>query len=99
MRCGGRESVLGGTDIRKLQNAREGLLQFKVLVTRVANLGFRENEEEIRLGFRLCEMIYKLRDVEESDELLFLSENVKNKKFLRFESMRIVAWGSTSRHN
>jgi len=34
-------------------------------------------------------MIYKLRDVEESDEVLFLSENVKNKKFLRFESMRI----------
>jgi len=31
-------------------------------------------------------MIYKLRDVEESHEALFLAENVKNKKFLRFES-------------
>jgi hypothetical protein len=36
-------------------------------------------------------MIYELREGEESDEALFSAENVKNKKFLRFESMYILA--------
>jgi hypothetical protein len=56
MRRSRRESVLGGTDIRKLRSAGEGFFQLKVPLSKVKSLGFRGNEEEIRLGFRLREM-------------------------------------------
>ena len=55
MRRSRRESVLGGTDI-KLLSAGEGFFQLKVPLSKVKSLGFRGNEEEIRLGFRLREM-------------------------------------------
>ena len=87
MRRSRRESVFEGTNVRKLQSAREGLFQFEILVAGVESLGFRENEKEIRLGFRLRYMMHasylamrikKERKKERKKDAFFV-ENVEKK--------------------